>query len=305
MATTAAAPPSSTASEQRALRELASLAREPLEGLGLTDNAGNAANSASTLALDLFRFLKIKLIDQNVSPGPRVDDLWHAMILESSVAETARIALGGTLPPHSLRDSFTLTDAQKLQRRRNALAHFKRRGWAPVMAFWREYEGDGVDEVEDDVEEEGAAAAAAPPAAPPRKKERWARRAPTPPAPFKKRARDEESDDEPAAPAPPPPTTKRPNNKNTKTRTERRRTDMTMTVLIKTLTGKTITLSDVKSTDTAETLKLKIQEKEGIPPCQQTLVFAGKPVEGRARMMADYSILPESVVHLVLRLRGC
>ncbi|KAI8147900.1 ubiquitin-related domain-containing protein [Fennellomyces sp. T-0311] len=75
-----------------------------------------------------------------------------------------------------------------------------------------------------------------------------------------------------------------------------------MLIKVKTLTGKEIEI-DIEPNDKISRIKERVEEKEGIPPPQQRLIFGGKQMSDEMTA-SEYSIQGGSVLHLVLALRG-
>ena len=76
----------------------------------------------------------------------------------------------------------------------------------------------------------------------------------------------------------------------------------TMQIKVKTLTGKEIEL-DIDATDKVARIKERVEEKEGIPPAQQRLIFGGKQMHDD-KAVREFGVEGGSVLHLVLSLRG-
>lgn len=79
---------------------------------------------------------------------------------------------------------------------------------------------------------------------------------------------------------------------------------MAMQIFVKTLTGKTITLA-VEPTDTVDRIKMQIQDKEGIPPDQQRLIFAGVYLDNDESTLRDYGIMSDVTGYAVFAADLC
>ncbi len=96
--------------------------------------------------------------------------------------------------------------------------------------------------------------------------------------------------------------TRRPTDETPTTKRRRNADDDAQMIKVKTLTGKEIEI-DIEPTDSVERIKERVEEKEGIPPVQQRLIFGGKQMYDD-KIAKDYNVEGGSVLHLVLALRG-
>lgn len=80
--------------------------------------------------------------------------------------------------------------------------------------------------------------------------------------------------------------------------------EKTITLFVKTILGRSVTLDKVSPLDTIANIKFMVQDKEGIPPDQQTLIFEGIKLENHTTLQDYDGIHDCSTLHLCLRLRG-
>ncbi len=75
-----------------------------------------------------------------------------------------------------------------------------------------------------------------------------------------------------------------------------------MQIFVKNLSGKTIAF-DVELSDTIQSVKEKVTQRDGIPVEQQRLIYSGKQLEN-AKTLSEYDIQKDGTLHLVLRILG-
>lgn len=96
--------------------------------------------------------------------------------------------------------------------------------------------------------------------------------------------------------------TRNPTQRETRHQAARATDNTEVQIFVKNLKGGSIPIM-VSPSEAVESVFAKVQERTGIPPSEQRLLFAGKQLQP-GRIVADYDIQKESTLHLVLRLRG-
>jgi large subunit ribosomal protein L40e len=234
-------------------------------------------------------------------PCTQVADLVHAHVGGKVRHSTPR---GGELGQQ-------LEQEAKVLRRLKAMSLMEAEGWRPRAEFWRE-QGTPMDTLWSapvDVAGHGAVTiwrCAGSTGAQLAQLAHEVLGLPPPPPPAVAPAAAAAAAPQAEAMAPPScaPAAARNTGPHTRGQARKRGRSSELTLLVKTLTGKTVSFIVTPSTTVAE-LKGLIQDKEGLPPIQQRLIFAGRQLED-GRTLAEYDCTEDGAeVLLVLKLSGC